>query len=558
MIGLLSLLGGCHNALVNEIKAMRIAAVTPAAPVFITLDSPNNIAVFENGSVAPARFTSLKLTWEAVSSATSYYIFRELSSSGNFTSKLSEYTPSSNAGTLEWIDTTAVPGTEYFYKVQAVSLNGRSKLNNVLAVSKLVPGIPVSTLSLASGVIIKGNSSSVIKTFSPSDASVQSATWTSSQPSVATVDATGMVTAHSKGTTIIEATCSDNTGILGNLVLTVVPDLITTIAGTESTSPNLVDGPGLSINLNYPTSVALDSVGDIYFIDALNYRIRKIDHDTGDSVTVAGTGGYQSTVTENILARNETLYGPNGLSITTNNEIYVSIYEQHRIRKITSGYITTVAGTNSPYLGTMGGLAISTGISSPGAVVVDADRNMYIEVSGGIYKVTASTGLITPFAGTSPSISPADEGNALDTLFSVTQIAASSNGDIYIADNVHHIIMKIVQSTGKIQIVAGTYSVSGFSGDGGQARMAKLNKPSGITFDSVGNLYISDTSNHKIRVVSPSGIISTIAGAGTGSFTGDDGKAISANINQPWGLAVNSSGTIYFADYGNHRIRKLY
>ena len=117
-------------------------------------------------------------------------------------------------------------------------------------------------------------------------------------------------------------------------------------------------------------------------------------------------------------------------------------------------------------------------------------------------------------------------------------------------------VRKVAPLTGIISTVAGN-GTAGYSGDGGAATSAEINLTNGLAVDSIGNLYISDTSNNRIRKVTTSGTISTVAGNGTMGYSGDGGAASSAELNFPTGVVVDSAGNIYLGDYGNNRVRKI-
>jgi sugar lactone lactonase YvrE len=168
---------------------------------------------------------------------------------------------------------------------------------------------------------------------------------------------------------------------------------------------------------------------------------------------------------------------------------------------------------------------------------------------------------ISTIAGGNPLITGiGDNGLAVNCFLNgpggVTLDAA---GNIYIADTGDQLVRKVSASTGIITTVAGTNGQPGFSGDGGPAKSAKLHAPSGLAVDKAGNLYISDTLNNRVRKVDTSGNISTFAGSSVTltSGVGDGGLAINANLNTPKGLAIDSSGNLYIADFGNYRVREV-
>jgi hypothetical protein len=191
---------------------------------------------------------------------------------------------------------------------------------------------------------------------------------------------------------------------------------------------------------------------------------------------------------------------------------------------------------------------------------VDSEGSVYIADSGNccIRKIDR-VGIITTIAGTGVPGYSGDGGLAtLAELYYPTGVKVVANGDIYITDNTNHCIRKVQKSTEIITTVAGT-GVEGYSGDGGLATLANLYSPSGrVVFDSVGNMYIADYSNFRIRKVDTSGIITTFAGTGVEGYSGDGGPAIAAQLSYVYELDIDSLGNIYIADtYDNQRIRKI-
>ena len=169
--------------------------------------------------------------------------------------------------------------------------------------------------------------------------------------------------------------------------------------------------------------------------------------------------------------------------------------------------------------------------------------------------------IVNTIAGTGTNSFSGDGGLATSARLNNPQgVAIDNNGNIYIADTINHRIRKI-ETSGVITTIAGSggrgVGNGAFGGDGGLATSATLNLPSGVAVDNNGNIYIADSGNHRIRKIDTSGVIATIAGTGTNSFSGDTGLATSASLNIPQGVAVDNDGNIYIADNNNHRIRKV-
>ena len=335
---------------------------------------------------------------------------------------------------------------------------------------------------------------------------------------------------------------------------------ITTFAGSGLYSVDSGDdGPATSARLWIPEGVATDSAGNLYIADAGDRRIRKID-SLGTITTFAGSGvlGDGDPAT---LAR---LDSPRGVAVDNAGNLYIADTGNDRIRKVDStGTITTFAGTGeTTFSGGYrdGGPASLARLFYPVDLVLDGVGNLYIAERGNhrIRKVDPF-GTITTFAGTgerSPSGYYYGSGPATAIpLDSPHGVAVDREGNLYIADRGDHWIRK-VDSTGTITYVAGT-GERGFSGDGGPAVKAQLRFPSGVAVDDAGNLYIADTSNHRIRKVDSTGTITTFAGTGEGGSGGDGGPAVQSRLANPYGVALDGAGNLYIADSGNNRIRKV-
>src|SRR5437879_722733 len=173
-------------------------------------------------------------------------------------------------------------------------------------------------------------------------------------------------------------------------------------------------------------------------------------------------------------------------------------------------------------------------------------------------KIAAATGIITTVAGNGSATFVGDGGAATSASLNYPfAVALDASGNLYIADYDNHRIRKVAAATGIITTVAGNGSAT-FAGDGGAATGASLNYPTGVALDASGNLYIADFNNHRIReVAAATGIITTVAGNGSGTFAGDGGAATGASLYYPTGVALDASGNLYIADEYNHRIRKV-
>jgi DNA-binding beta-propeller fold protein YncE len=326
---------------------------------------------------------------------------------------------------------------------------------------------------------------------------------------------------------------------------------IETVAGNGYCCTFYDSLPATSFSIYYPTGIAFDMNNNMYISEA--NRIRKVD-PAGIIYTIAGTfGGYSGDGGPATAAMLES----HAVAVDVQGNIYSADWFNDVIRKINSnGIISTCAGSGNSALGD-GGPATSARLNGPYGVAVDAIGNLYIADTDGnrIRKVNAATGIITTIAGNGSQGYTGDGGLAINaTVNSPMGICVDHIGNIYFADWMNNCIRKI-STTGIITTVAGN-GVFGFGGDGGQATLAQLKRPSGIAVDHLFHLYIADQGNYKIRMVDASGIISTIAG-NTYNYSGDGGLAINAEFKQPWSIALDQYANIYVADHDDHRIRKI-
>jgi hypothetical protein len=310
---------------------------------------------------------------------------------------------------------------------------------------------------------------------------------------------------------------------------------INTVAGVGMGGYSGDGGAAWMAQLNSPFGVAVDSGGNLYIADTLNHRVRKVDA-SGNISTVAGNGtdGYSG---DGGAAASAQLNKPFGVAVDSGGNLYIADTFNHRVRKVdASGNISTVAGNGTAGYSGDGGAAASAPLNKPYGVAVDSGGNLYIAdtFNHRIRKVDAS-GNISTVAGTGTAGNPGEGEFATSANIKYPYgVAVDSGGNLfYVADDGSSRVRK-VDASGKISTVAGN-GTAGYSGDGGAAASAKLYLPYGVAVDSGGNLYIADTLNHRVRKVDASGNINTVAGNGTGGYSGDGGAAASAQLNLPYG-----------------------
>ena len=272
--------------------------------------------------------------------------------------------------------------------------------------------------------------------------------------------------------------------------------------------------------------------------------------------TIAGNGvpGFNGDNIPAISAQINVL-GFSGITSDAQGNLYIADTQNHRVRKIDSnGVITTIAGTGSFGFSGDGGSAAVAQLNAPTDVAVDSQGNIYIADSGNnrIRKITLSTGEIQTVAGIGSFGSSGDGGPPLQAAISPRAIAVADDEVFFIAELSDRIR---VVANDVIDTYAGNGN-AGFSGDGGQAVNAELNGPKDLALDNSGSLYFADEFNHAVRKIDPAGVITTLAGNGSAGFAGDGGAGVNALLNRPNGVAVFGN-IVYIADAVNNRIRRI-
>ena len=278
--------------------------------------------------------------------------------------------------------------------------------------------------------------------------------------------------------------------------------IITTIAGNGSCGYNGDGIPATTAQLSYPGGIAFDSIGNLFLTDGnSNGRVRKVDMTTGIITTIAGTGvaGFSG---DGGLADTAKLDDPYDVCFDRFGNLYIADLDNNRIRKVNpAGIITTVAGNGSTIFSGAGGMATAAGISGVTGLCTDTIGNLYLadRFASRVLKVD-TTGILTVIAGDGLGYSTGDGGPATAAQLNADRIVFDDTGNLYIS-SIYKFCVRKIDTHGIIHTIVGIDTTAGYGGDGGQADTAKLDDPAGIGFDLCGNLYIADELNNRIRKV---------------------------------------------------------
>jgi sugar lactone lactonase YvrE len=331
--------------------------------------------------------------------------------------------------------------------------------------------------------------------------------------------------------------------------------VMTTVAGT-GVAAFTGDGPGTTVALNQPEDIVV-AAGALVFSDQENNRIRQFNLANGAVTTLAGTGP-SSFGGENVPGASSTLASPMGLALTTDGRLLFAERDAHRLRALANGTLTTVAGDGVDTFGGDGGPALDATFHLVEGVAADASGNLFVSDSGNnrIRKVDAASGTVTTIAGNGTTTFGVDGVPATVVgIDSPSDVVVDAAGNVIFSDTHHHRV-RSVDTGGLIHTIMGN-GLPGFSGDGGPAANAQLASPTGLALDTAGNLYVADFDNHRIRKIDTAGNVQTVAGDGTGGFNGDGLAASATSLNNPTDVAFDASGNMIIADMRNHRIRRL-
>ena len=346
---------------------------------------------------------------------------------------------------------------------------------------------------------------------------------------------------------------------------------IQTVAGTGTAGFFGDGGAATAAQLNQPYGVAIDSAGNLFVADLGNARVRRIS--TGGIIqTVAGGGaiapGDNGDGSPALMMR---FVEPRNVAVDPDGTLFISDFGAHRVYRVSpGGILTTVAGTGAPGSAGDGASSQLARLNAPAGLVSDGRGTIYIadsgnnrirRVSGGVistvFNVTAPTGLALSNTGALYVAAGGYLGSTTKPIAGIQSafdVALDSSGNVYATTGQ---FVRKVTSDGRLIVIAGSGGPVYFAGDNGPAASARLDSPSGVAVDSSGNCYIADTGNNRIRKVSASGMIVTIAGTRSAGSKGDNDLAAVAELSAPRGLAIDALNNIYIADAGNNKVREI-
>jgi uncharacterized protein (TIGR03437 family) len=359
----------------------------------------------------------------------------------------------------------------------------------------------------------------------------------------------------------------------GNRVRIIAPDgTIQTFAGTGTAGFAGDGGPAAAAELNQPYGLALDPAGNLYIADLGNSRVREVSV-AGVIQTVAGGGAFAATSQgQGGPATSVQLMQPRNVTLDPTGILYISDFGANQVYSVAgNGTLTLTAGSGVAGFSGDGTSALLAQLNAPAGLAIDSTGALYIADSGNnrvrkvydgviitVFNTPGPTGLAFDPPSTLYVAAPGYFGTLSQQIPAITSafdVAVDHLGDLFATSGAF--VLEIPAGATVTTILAGSGASPNFGGDNGLATAAQLYSPSSVAMDSSGNWYIADTSNNRIRMVTPAGVISTIAGTGTAGSTGDNGPASAAELNAPRALAFDSFGNLCVADSGNNEVRKI-
>jgi streptogramin lyase len=338
---------------------------------------------------------------------------------------------------------------------------------------------------------------------------------------------------------------------------------ITAVAGTGEKGFAGDGGPATRAKLDQPFDVAFDRAGNLYLSDTFNHRIRRVDAKTGVITTVAGSGkkgfgGDGGKATEAML--NE----PYGLELDSDGNLFIVDRLNFCIRRVDAktGTIATIAGTGgkSGFAGD-DGPATDALLVEPNGLCLDGKGKLYVaDVAGHRVRVVdLKSGRIATLLGNGKGVTAGDGATVKEATTFGPRAVAFASGKLYVVERNGHCLRVVDVGTGAVDRFAGT-GKKGYTGDGGKAADATFDGPKEIDIDADGNVYVVDTENEAIRRIdAKTRIVTTVAGKGRTKTPGlgDGGAATAATLGRPHGVAVGPDGALYIGDTNSHRIRRV-
>ena len=347
--------------------------------------------------------------------------------------------------------------------------------------------------------------------------------------------------------------------------------IIQTVAGTGYPGFNGDAGLGVQTQLDHPYGLALDAAGNLYIADLGNGRIRKLSPD-GQMDTIAGAGlTSPGSGAESLLARDTKLNAPRNVAVDVAGTLYFSDFGAHQVYRVDpSGILTIVAGTGKAGTSADNVLARNAQLSAPAGLAVDSNGNLYVADSGNakvrriargiittVFTIGAPTGLAISSSGTLYVAAESYFGTIARRVGSgvfARDVAVDPSGNLFLTSPG---VVRLLAVNGTITIKAGSGASRYYGGDGGPPSMARLHSPAALVQDDLGNTFIADTENNRIRKITLGGVMTTLVGTGEAGAKNGNGSPLLAQLKGPRGLAVDSIRNLYVADSGNNRILKL-
>ena len=333
--------------------------------------------------------------------------------------------------------------------------------------------------------------------------------------------------------------------------------IIYTFAGTGEAGYTGDGGPASEALMREPFMCAFDDAGNLFVCEATNHIVRRVDAATGVITTVAGTGklGYSG---DGGPATEATLYEPYSLAIDSDGSIYIVDRLNAVVRKVDAdGIITTVAGTGEPGYSGDGGPGHEARMREPNDCFLDGRGGLLIAdiQNQRVRRLDIASGIIATFAGNGEKERGGDGLPATEaSIFGARAVCMDGAGNTYIAEREGNGV-RVVGPDGIMGTIAGANAELGYTGDGGPAIESTWAGPKGIRCDAEGNIIVVDTENHAIRRIdAATHIVTTIAGGQLGGH-GDNGPATDAGMDRPHGCEIAADGSLYVADSNNHRVR---